>query len=48
MIVLHGGGVKLTRAYYIGYNTTNVAQNMTKYVQYNHKTFFNFWVLFIL
>ena len=41
-----GGGV--TRAYYIGYNTTNVAQNVVKYVQNNKKTFCNFWFLFIL
>ena len=39
MIVLHRGG-KLTRGYYVGHNTTNVAQNAAKYVQNKEKHFF--------
>ena len=42
------GGVKLTRGYYVGHNTPNVAQNAAKYVQNKEKTFCNFWFLFIL
>ena len=46
MIVLHGGGggAKLTRTYYVGHITINVAQNAAKYVQNNKKTFCNFLV----
>ena len=51
MIALHGGrgGVELTRAYYVGYNTTtSVAQNAAKYVQNKkkHFVFFGFCLFF--
>ena len=40
-----GGGVKLTRGYYVGHNTTNVAQNTAKYVENNKKS--SFWCLIL-
>ena len=37
------GGGKLIRPYYVGYNTTNVVQNVTKYVQnYKHFVIFDY------